>query len=156
MDERFELGLELLHHVENQLARADNKAQYTLIVDALLLVGVALTTSATARPLHLALMGLAAAALLLSIFFCLSVVMPKLNPPGVQVNLFYFSSILTLSEADFAARFRALTPPEVESMLLSELYVLSAITQGKFLKIRRSHLALYVGLGLWALAYLLR
>ncbi len=155
MENRFALGLELLHHVENQLLRADNKAQYTLVVDALLLVGVALTTSPSGSPAHVMLMMLAAAALLASIFFCLAVVMPKLNPPAA-VNLFYFSSILTLSEEDFVARFRALQAPDVEAMLLSELYVLSAITQGKFLKIRRSHLALYVGLGLWAIAYLLR
>lgn len=155
MEKNLDLGLELLHHVENQLARADAKAQYTLIVDALLLVGVAFTTAPASGVAHRVAMLLAAAALFISILFCLAVVMPKLNPPK-EVNLFYFSSILTLSEADFMARFRALQAPEVETMLLSELYVLSAITQGKFLKIRRSHLALYVGLGLWALAYLLR
>ncbi len=156
MEKRWEWGLELLHHVEQQLARADNKAQYTLVVDALLLVGLLLLAPAGGRPLLQLLVFLATAALLVSIVFCLSVVMPKLNPPGLQVNLFYFSSILTVSEAEFASRFRALTPEEVESMLLSELYVLSAITQGKFLKIRRSHMALYLGLGLWALAFLLR
>lgn len=155
MDQNLDLGLELLHHVENQLARADAKAQYTLIVDALLLIGVAFTTAPVSGAAQRIAMLLAAAAFFVSILFCLAVVMPKLNPPST-LNLFYFSSILTLSEADFMTRFRTLQMPEVETMLLSELYVLSAITQGKFLKIRRSHLALYLGLGLWALAYLLR
>ncbi len=153
MTEPTDWGWTLLRHVEHQLDRADARAQATLMLEALLLIGIFVTAPADGRWLIWFLTLLAAAALLVALVLCLTVLMPKVNPPG-RLNFFYFSSILTLREEDLPVRLRELTPADLETMLFSELYALSAITQRKFLRIRRSYQALFLGLGLWILTLL--
>ena len=161
--DKFTVSLDLLKHIESQVSRTDTKAQFTLTVDALLIgsatflgKGVANSLINPGAPVEEKIIAVLSilmfVALLVSTYLALIVIMPKLSPPDVQFNIFYFSSILKLSEQEFIARYKNSDHKELENMLLSEIYALAAIVQNKYKGVRRSHYFILLALGCWACA----
>jgi Pycsar effector protein len=161
--DKFTVSLDLLKHLESQVSRTDTKAQFTLTVDALLIgsatffgKGVAHSLLSAGTPIEENIIAVLSiimfAALLVSTYLALIVIMPKLSPPDIQFNIFYFSSILKLSEQDFITRYKNTDHKELENMLLSEIYAMAEIVQNKYKGIRKSHLFILVALGCWAFA----
>ena len=161
--DKFDVSLDLLKHIESQVSRTDTKAQFTLTVDALLISSatffgkgvassLASSSALTAEKLIAVFSIVMFVSLLISTYLALIVIMPKLAPPNIPFNFFYFSSILKSSEKEFVNRYKNLDKKELENMLLSEIYALSAIVQNKYKGIRRSHYFILVALGCWAVA----
>ncbi len=164
--DEYSLGLNLMQHIEGQLERADNKAQFTLTIEALLLasstiwgstVNQSLTTSSMSfwDIFTLALSLLILITLVASLVAAMLAVMPKLTSPNKVNNIFYFGSITQDTESAFTELIKKHTGEEITSMLFSEIYALSEIAKRKYELIKRSYLFLFFAIGLWTVTQIL-
>jgi hypothetical protein len=160
--DEYSLGLNLMQHIEGQLERADNKAQFTLTIEALLLAsstiwGSTVTQSPTISSMAfldifiLILSVLVLIILVASTIVAMLAVMPKLASPNEVNNIFYFGSITDTEEATFTHLIKSYTDEEIITMLFSEIYALSEIAKRKYELIQRSYYLLFLAIGLWTL-----
>lgn len=140
--DEYSLGLNLMQHIEGQLERADNKAQFTLTIEALLLAsstiwGSTVNQSPAIRSTTfldnfiLILSVLILIVLAISTIFAMLAVMPKLASPNKVNNIFYFGSITQAEENTFTDLIKKYTDEEITAMLFSEIYALSEIAKRK-------------------------
>lgn len=164
--DEYSLGLNLMQHIEGQLERADNKAQFTLTIEALLLAsstiwGSTVNQSQTIRSTAfldnfiLILSVLILIILAISTIFAMLAVMPKLASPNKVNNIFYFGSITQDEENSFTDLIKKYTDEEITTMLFSEIYALSEIAKRKYELIQRSYYLLFFAIGLWTLTQIL-
>lgn len=164
--DEYSLGLNLMQHIEGQLERADNKAQFTLTIEALLLASSTIwgstvnqspTISSTAflNNFILILSVLILIVLAISTVFAMLAVMPKLATPNKVNNIFYFGSITQDKENIFTELIKKYTAEEITAMLFSEIYALSEIAKRKYELIQRSYHLLFLAIGLWTLTQIL-
>lgn len=157
----------LVQLVEGQISRADIKAEITLTVNTLLIASTALIEKNIAS--HTLLNGGASlverlvalfsmlmfASLLVSTYFSLLAVLPRIKSAGgLGDNFFYFGSISYRSRQDFIDSFSKKQQPEIKEMMLQQVHALASIAQRKFQLIRVSLLLLFAAVTFWALARL--
>lgn len=164
VQDKLELGISILQHVEGQLNRADSKAQFTLTLDALLIassaflgtgakgevVGLSATTFSS---LIVPVLGIAMfVTLLISTIYALLAVIPRFTPKTMaNNNIFYFGNIAQQKRDDFAEHYISQSYREIEKMLMSEIHDLSGIAKQKFSLIRISYIFLFLALGFWSI-----
>ena len=164
VQDKLELGISILQHVEGQLNRADTKAQFTLTLDALLIASSAfLGTGATGEVARLssasfpyrivAAFGIAMfVTLLISTVYALMAVIPRFTSRNkANTNIFYFGNIAQQKREDFAEQYIGQPYREIEKMLMSEIHDLSGIAKQKFSLIRISYIFLFLALGCWSI-----
>lgn len=164
VQDKLELGISILQHVEGQLNRADSKAQFTLTLDALLIASSAvLGTGATGDVARLsadtfsyrlvALFGIAMfVTLLISTVYALSAVVPRFTSENrANNNIFYFGNIVHQKKKDFAEHYLNQSYRQIEKMLMSEIHDLAGIAKQKFILIRSSYFFLFFSLGFWSI-----
>ena len=91
-------------------------------------------------------------ALLISFYFALVAVRPRLRTRDHQPTVMYFRQIIQLPEAEFVDRFLAQTPEQLLRAQLAEIHAQSKIADRKFMGVRWSVVFLLVALVLWAVA----
>lgn len=164
--DEYTLGLNLMQHIEGQLERADNKAQFTLTIEALLLAsstiwGSTVNQSPTIGSMKfldnfiLILSVLILIVLVASTIIAMLAVMPKLASPNKVNNIFYFGSITQAEESSFTHLIKNYTQEEITEMLFSEIFALSEIAKRKYELIQRSYHLLFFAIGLWAFTQIL-
>ena len=162
--DRLELGISILQHVEGQLNRADSKAQFTFTLDTLLIassaflgLGAIENAARINAPIFshrmVAALGIVMfVTLLISTVYALLAVIPRFTSSNkANKNIFYFGNIVQQQRKDFVDNYLDLSNQEVERMLMSEIYDLSGIAKQKFALIRISHVFLFFSLGFWAI-----
>lgn len=164
VQDKLELGISILQHVEGQLNRADSKAQFTLTLDALLIASSAfLGTGATGDVARLGatsfsnrivpVLGIAMfVTLLISTIYALLAVIPRFTLKTMaNNNIFYFGNIAQQKREDFAEHYVSQPYREIEKMLMSEIHDLAGIAKQKFSLIRISYIFLFLALGFWSI-----
>jgi len=161
LDEQTNLALYILDHIEAQLNRADTKAQLTLTADAFLVAamtrtieGVFISILSAATPflwrLEALLRVLTMAALVVSVYYAFSAIIPILTrPKSMALNLYYFGSISAMRIPEYVERFVGQDQMQARQSILEEVHQLSIIANIKFTKIRISHLFLIICLIFW-------
>ena len=157
IQDKLELGISILQHVEGQLNRADSKAQFTLTLDALLIassafLGSGATGTAAFSSRMIPIIGIAMfVALLISTVYALLAVIPRFTPRNMaNNNIFYFGNIVQQGKKDFAEHYLSQSYQEIERMLMSEIHDLAGIAKQKFSLIRISYIFLFFALGFWS------
>jgi hypothetical protein len=156
----------LFDHVENQLARVDEKAELTVTANAILIAATALSNTeaiATILDNHISslcritalIQLLMLISFLASFYYSFRAVIPRLDPTKRKRNLFDFGYIIQLSEDEFVDQFIAQEDHEIYSALLSEIHTLSRIAINKYTHLRHSFIYLLAAFTLWALSQLL-
>lgn len=163
----LELASSLFAHIEEQLGRADTKAELTLTADALL---VATVTSLGKGVVYKIFDGQTSIlenvigvmviimfiALVISIYFACLAIMPRLAPPIQKIaRFFYFGSICQMGETEFIDGFTRQQRSSVLKAILSENYAIAQIAHHKFFHVARSHKWLIFSLVCWAIVQFL-
>lgn len=159
-EELRRLATLLFTDTEAQIGLADTKAQLTLAADALLVAAVAPMAKGIARtltdggtPVVTRLAAVLAittfCALLISFYFALVAVRPRLKAPD-HPSLLFFRQIVRLPESAFIDRFLAQSQEQIHRALLSEVYIMARIASRKFAGVRWSVAFLLFALVLWA------
>ena len=155
----------LFEHIEEQIGRADTKAQLTMAADALLAgtlatlgKGVAKSLLSPTSPaldrltdLLTILMFLALAC---SFFWALRVVNPHLRG-SKQFTLMYFGGIAQMNEDAFIDTFRNQSLNDLKVSTLAQVHTKARIAQIKFARVRWSVNFLIASLACWAIIQLL-
>jgi hypothetical protein len=155
----------LFEHIEDQIGRADTKAQLILAADALLAGTLAALGKGAARSLlsntypvlnrledlFTILMFLALAG---SFYYALRVINPHLRG-SKRRTLMYFGQIARMSEDDFINVFGHQSLNDLQVSTLSQVHTKARIAQFKFAKVRWSVNFLIASLVFWALIQLL-
>jgi hypothetical protein len=165
-EQATELAKFLFEHIEGQINRTDTKAQLIMAVDALL----AATITSSGKGMTASLLDanspvmnrLAAVptllmfvALLLSVYYALLVIRPKLRFSQKRQTLFYFGHIVQWDEDEFIGKFLSLPSDEIIASILAQVYAKAQVAQHKFAGIHWSLNFLIAALILWAIAQLL-
>ncbi len=155
----------LFEHIEDQIGRADTKAQLTLAADALLAGTLAALGKGAARSLlsntspildrfadlFTVLMFLA---LVCSFYWALRVVNPHLRG-SKRFTLMYFGRIAQMNEDDFITTFGNQSLSDLKVSILAQVHTKAKIAQIKFARVRWSVHFLLVSLVFWAIIQLL-
>ena len=155
----------LFGHIEEQINRADTKAQLTMVADALLAGTLATLGKGTARSLlimtstalnrltdlFIILMFLALAC---SFFWALRVINPHLRG-SKRFTLMYFGKIAQMDEDDFIDTFQNQSLNDLKVSTLAQVHTKARIAQIKFARVRWSINFLIASLAFWALIQLL-
>lgn len=155
----------LFEHIEEQISRADTKAQLTMAADALLTGAFATLGKGVARNLFSAtspalgrlidvfsiLMFLALAC---SFLWALRVVNPHLRG-SKRFTLMYFGKIAQLDEDEFIDAFQNQSLNDLKVSMLAQVHTKARIAQIKFARVRWSVNFLIASLTCWAIIQLL-
>jgi pycsar effector protein len=155
----------LFEHIEEQIGRADTKAQLTLAADALLAGTLAALEKGAAKSflsntspildrfadLFTILMFLA---LVCSFYWALRVINPHLHD-SKRFTLMYFGRIAQMSEDDFINTFGNQSLNDLEVSTLAQVHTKARIAQIKFARVRWSVNFLIASLVFWAIIQLL-
>ena len=161
-----ELIKALFEHIENQLARVDEKAELTITGNAILVAATSLSNSEAIATIMNSDCGilfrttasiqlLMLVTLLASFYFSFQAVIPRLISTEKGKNLFDFSYIIQLSEDEYATQFFSQSHQETYLALRSEIHTLSKIANNKYKKLRYSFISLFSAFVLWAISQLL-
>jgi len=154
----------LFEHIEDQIGRADTKAQLTLAADALLAGTLATLGKGAAKSLlsntspmldraadlFAILMFLA---LVCSIYWALRVVNPHLHG-SKRFTLMYFGQVAQMHEDDFITTFGNQSLSDLKVSILAQVHTKAKIAQIKFTRIRWSVNFLVVSLICWSIIQL--
>lgn len=155
--------------LEQQISRADTKAQIILSANALVIAAVAnlgfgfeegaLRTISTREAVALACMVLMLASAVVSVYSALRVAFPRLlrpnriDPEGKQgISMFYSGHIAMLDEEDYVSRFFDLTLRDVKEQVMLGIHAKAIIVQRKFVDVQRSMMGIMAAVVFWALA----
>jgi len=155
----------MFEHIEEQIGRADTKAQLTLAADALLVGTLASLGKGTASSLlsntspvldRLAdlftiLMFLA---LICSVYWAIRVVNPHLRG-SKRFTLMYFGQISQMNEDDFIQKFLNQSLHDLKVSTLAQVHTTARIAQLKFTRARWSVNFLLMSLVFWTIIQLL-
>lgn len=155
----------LFEHIEQQIGRADTKAQLTMAADALLTgalatlgKGVARNLLSTTAPVLDRLTDLLTIlmflALACSFLWALRVVNPHLRG-SKRFTLMYFGKIAQMDEDEFIDTFRNQSLHDLSISALAQVHAKARIAQIKFTRARWSVNFLIVSLACWAVLQLL-
>jgi hypothetical protein len=89
------------------------------------------------------------------VFFALSTILPRFKTSDHSGNLFFFGSIIHLTEDDFLERFVAMSHDDIKAAVLAQIRAKSFIAHTKFRKIRWSLLFLFAAVIMWGMVTLL-
>jgi len=165
-DPQARLAVMLYHHIQEQIELADTKAQFILAANAIL--EATLTTVHWGMALKVTKLDISVAVRLASLFqvfmfvaligsfyYALMVAKPSLAEVSKDdENLYYFGGIQTFDAEEFSNKFVSLTPEQIRSGILIQVYTISHIAFMKFTRIRKSINFLVTALGLWAAAHI--
>ncbi len=149
----------LFEQFEQQIQRADLKAQLILAVDAIFAAGLsplakgifaslATPSSSLVDKVEAVLTFAALAALIISLFYALAVIRPNLTAP-TKSNLFFFVYAASKTEKEYVEDFQAQTPTALQEALLAEVRSKADIAREKYDYIRLSVFFLTVVVILW-------
>jgi hypothetical protein len=155
----------LFEHIEEQIGRADTKAQLTLAADALLAGTLAALGKGAARSLlsntslvldrfadlFTILMFLA---LVCSFYWAFRVINPHLRG-SKRFTLMYFGRIARMNEDDFINAFGNQSLSDLKVSILAQVHTKAKIDQIKFARVRWSVHFLVVSLVFWSIIQLL-
>jgi hypothetical protein len=155
----------LFEHIEDQINRADTKAQLTLAADALLAGTLATLGKGTGKSLlsntspfldrfadlFTILMFLA---LVCSFYWALRVINPHLRS-SKRLTLMYFGRIAQMNEDDFINTFGNQSLRDLKESTLSQVHTKAKIAQVKFARARWSVNFLLLALVFWSVIQLL-
>ena len=155
----------LFEHIEEQIGRADTKAQLTLAADALLAgtlaflgKGAASSLLSNTSPVFDRLADLFTVlmflALVCSVYWALRVVNPHLRG-SKHFTLMYFGQIAQMDENDFIHRFGSQSLNDLKASTLAQVHIKARIAQYKFARVRWSVNFLVASLVFWAIIQLL-
>ncbi len=159
----------LYQDIEQQISRADLKAQLTLSTSAILAavmtnlgLGVTKWRIAEMDPMEIAAFITwtgSAACLCLAIGYALSAAFPrsagKAGASRENANLYFSSQLIQLSPDEYARRFCAQTNQDVKQRTLQQIHVKSTVLEAKLYCVRRGLNFLVTALAGWALSRLL-
>ncbi len=154
--------------LEQQIARADTKAQIILSANALLIAAVAnlgfgleevsLDSITAGGALAMAAMVLTLAAAIVSVYSALRVAFPRLVSSGRRapdqdedISLFYSGHIAQLTDDAYVSRFLDLTLQDVKEQVMRGIHAKAGIVQRKFVDVQRSMIGIMAAVVFWAL-----
>jgi hypothetical protein len=153
VSESIDLELSIMENLEGLISQADQKAQFTLTVGAVLLASTTLLNTGQRIDTYLTISALLMIlALAVSVFFSLLAVIPRLPPGNLPKNIFFFGSIIQSSEETFIEEYDEYLA-DVKPMILSEIYTLSSIQKKKLNNVRLSYIFLGIAIIIWIIGH---
>lgn len=153
INESIDLELSIMENLEGLIGQADQKAQFTLTVGAVLLASTTLLNTGQSIDTYMTISTLLMIlALAISVFFSLLAVIPRLPSGNLPKNIFFFGSIIQSSEETFIAEYDEYLK-DVKPMILSEIYALSAIQKKKLNNVRWSYIFLGIAIIIWIIGH---
>jgi hypothetical protein len=151
VDYRLAAGYKAVELGHQLLTSADNKALIALAFQGAILAGMASTSELTRQAMQRCLAschGYRVVYLLAAMFFCqavsilkaLSVIYPNLpeRPRDGRSHLFYFATVAAMTEGEYLAALRNLTPVGIEAELATHSHKLSTMVKAKFTRVQSS------------------
>lgn len=155
----------LYNSLDTQVGLADSKAQLIMGVNAILLAAVSTNLEAMRRIVGGIYSGYDVAAVVVTMLMLLAVftsvltalasTRPNLAPPTDAHNLFFFDHIARMDEAEYTARFLALTMDDIRRDVAHQIHARSRVIARKYRGLRVSLSFLFVALMLFVIARLL-
>lgn len=156
----------MFNHLDMQVSIADNKASIVVAINTVMLTGVGLSQPTIQEILQadpVEVSGAVALVLLFgmlmsslaSILYAIDAARPKLIPPDVDGNLFFFGAAAQMDGDAYERAFLDENVQTIKRNIFRQIHARSKVVATKFAYVRRSMNLLFLAVMLWSVAQVL-